>query len=116
MTNHTKNTRLTIEDTNLNHDCLYVNMDYIQKGLSCLDILIIAQIHDFQDDGLCCCITDERLAALFGERVTKVKKSIAKLESLNIIRCTMATEDDTVDNRQRRILTVNDETAWNLSA
>ena len=54
-------------------------------GLKSIDLLIMCKIEGFQQSGLECYMTNEQFSNLFGESVSTVKRSLDKLEDMNII-------------------------------
>jgi predicted transcriptional regulator len=90
------------------------NKDYFGLGLKSIDLHIIAQIEEFQRNNCDCCITNEQLSFQFGESLATIKRSIAKLEELNIVtRSTNFIKGHGRNNKQR-ILSVNDKSEWKL--
>ena len=91
---------------------LAINKKYFGLGLKSIDILIIAQIEEFQRNGCDCYVTNKQLSDMFGESEPTIKRAIAKLEELNIIkRKTTFIEGNGRGNRQR-ILSINDKSQW----
>ena len=66
-------------------DFLAVNKNYLGKGLKSLDLLIFAQIEEFQRNNLQCYMTNDQFSEKFGESVSSVKRSLDKLEEKKLI-------------------------------
>lgn len=96
-----------IEDT-----FLAVNKKYLGIGLRSVDILIIAQIEEFQRNNHECYITNKQFSELSGESEDTIKRALSKLEKMNIIkRKTTFIEGNGKANR-RRILILNSKEVW----
>ena len=92
---------------------LTVNKDYFGLGLKSLDLLIIAQVDEFQRNKYPCYVTNDQFSYMFGASVATIMRSLEKLERLNIIiRKTKYVEENGRGNRQR-ILVLNKLDAWN---
>lgn len=91
---------------------LAVNKDYFNKGLKSIDILIIAQIDEYRRNGHDCYVTNEQFAEMFGDSRETIKRSLTKLENMNIVsRKTTFIEGNGRSNRQR-VLSINDKSQW----
>lgn len=64
---------------------LAINKKYLNLGLKSIDILIISQIEEFERTKRQCYITNKQFSELFGESESTIKRSIDKLNELNII-------------------------------
>lgn len=64
---------------------LAINKKYLNLGLKSIDILIIAQIEEFERTNRQCYITNKQFSELFGESESTIKRSIDKLSEFNII-------------------------------
>lgn len=60
-------------------DFLAVDKERLGKGLKSIDILVMAQIEEFQRNGLQCYMTTEQLSTLFGESERTVERSLERL-------------------------------------
>ena len=93
---------------------LATNKEYLNIGLKSIDILIIAQIEEFQRNECECYVTNKQFSEMFGESEDKIKRSLAKLEKMNIIkRNTTFIEGNGKCNR-RRTLSINDKKEWKV--
>lgn len=96
----------------MDHKFLAINKDILGLGLKSIDLLIISQIEEFQRNNRDCYVTNEQFAEQFGASLNSVKRSIAKLEAMKIIRRkTMFIEGNGRSNRQR-ILTLTNKSDW----
>lgn len=95
-----------------NDTFLAVNKEYFGVKLKSIDILIVAHIDEFQRNGRQCYITNRQFADILGESESSIKRSIDKLEELNVInRHTAFIKGNGRANKQR-ILFVNDRNKW----
>jgi DNA-binding Lrp family transcriptional regulator len=91
---------------------LAINKKYFDIGLRSVDILIIAQIEEFQRNNCECYITNKQFSEFLGESEDTIKRSLNKLEKMKIIkRKTTFIEGNGKANR-RRILIVNNKEEW----
>lgn len=89
----------------LNNNFLAVDKNLFKLGLNANEILILAQILEFQRNTGDCFISNEVLASQFGMSVSTVKRTIDKLEENGYIK-------RTTKNKQKgkeRHLTVNED-------
>lgn len=94
---------------------LATNKEYLNIGLKSIDILIIAQIEEFRRNKCECYVTNKQFSDMFGESEDKIKRSLAKLEKMNIVkRTTMFVKGNGRRNR-RRILSINDKKEWKVN-
>lgn len=94
----------------------YLAVDKENEGLrlKAIDRLIIAQIEEFQNNGRECYITNEQFSWKFGESVSTVKRSIDRLESLNIIKRNTEPSLNNGKTTRKRFLYVNDRKKWSV--
>jgi DNA-binding Lrp family transcriptional regulator len=91
---------------------LAINKNYFDIGLKSVDILIIAQIEEFQRNHRECYITNKQFSEISGESEDTIKRSLRKLEKMNVIkRNTTFIEGNGKANR-RRTLTLNNPGEW----
>ena len=85
---------------------LQINKDLLNKGLSPIEILLTAQVMEFQKNNMTCYMTDEQLAEAFGVSKSTISRALSKLadERRFINRYT-----ETVKNKQVRTLSFNHE-------
>nr|DAK86951.1 MAG TPA: transcriptional regulatory protein [Caudoviricetes sp.] len=96
----------------MDNNFLTVNKDYLNYNLKSIDILIIAQIEEFERNKLSCYITNQQFANMFGESERTINRVIKKLEELNIIKKqTIYIKGSGRGNRQR-ILSINNTKKW----
>lgn len=91
---------------------LAINKKYFGMGLKSIDILIVAQIEEFQRNGCDCYVTNKQFADMFGESERTINRVIAKLEELNVIKRKTTFIDGNGRGNRQRILTVNDCSQW----
>ena len=93
---------------------LAINKKYFNYNLKSIDLLIIAQIEEFQRNKCECFITNEQLSEMFGESESTIKRAIDKLEKMNIInRKTTFIRGNGRSNKQR-VLSINDCREWKV--
>lgn len=87
-----------------NMSFLQVDKDLLGKGLKSIDVLILAQVKEFERNKCECFITNEQFAEMFGESVSTIKRSLDKLEKDKLIkRDTKYIDGNGRANRQRVI-------------
>ena len=64
---------------------LAVNNDYLDSDLQPIDILILSKVAEFNRNQCSCCLTNERLAKMFGTTLYAVKASLDRLENQKYI-------------------------------
>lgn len=62
-----------------------INKEYLGKGLNAVDLLIFSQVEEFNRNGFDCYMTDEQFMDITGATLYKVRKSLDRLENMNII-------------------------------
>ena len=83
---------------------LQVDKDLLGKGLKPIDILILAQVKEFERNKCECFLTNEQFAEMFGESVSTIKRTLDKLEKEKLIkRDTKYVDGNGRANRQRVI-------------
>ena len=83
---------------------LQVDKDLLGKGLKSIDVLILAQVKEFERNKCECFLTNEQFAEMFGESVSTIKRSLDKLELKKLIkRDTKYIDGNGRANRQRVI-------------
>ena len=93
---------------------LAINKKYFNYKLKSIDLLIIAQIEEFQRNECECYVTNEQLSEMFGESESTIKRAIDKLENMNIInRKTTFIRGNGRGNKQR-VLSINDCKQWKV--
>ncbi len=87
-----------------NMSFLQVDKDLLGKGLKSIDVLILAQVKEFERNKCECYLTNEQFAEMFGESVSTIKRSLDKLEDMKLIkRDTKYIDGNGRANRQRVI-------------
>lgn len=98
----------------MDNNFLAINKDYLNYDLKSIDILIIAQIEEFDRNKNFCHLSNQQFAEMFGESKSTVKRTIDKLEKLNIIeRQTTFIKNNGRGNKQR-ILSLNNRSKWKV--
>ena len=93
---------------------LAANKEYLSIGLKSIDILILAQIEEFQRNECECYVTNKQFSEMFGESEDKIKRSLAKLEKMNIIKRNTAFIEGNGKCNRRRTLSINDKKEWKV--
>lgn len=91
---------------------LKINKKYLALGLKSIDILIISQIEEFSRNKCECYMTNEQISALFGESESTIKRSLDKLESMNIISRDTKFIKGNGKGTKQRILSLNERKHW----
>lgn len=91
---------------------LKINKKYLALGLKSIDILIISQIEEFSRNKCECYMTNEQLSVLFGESGSTIKRSLDKLESMNIISRDTKFIRGNGKGTKQRILSLNGRKHW----
>ena len=98
----------------MDNNFLAINKDYLNYDLKSIDILIIAQIEEFDRNKNFCHLSNQQFAEMFGESKSTIKRTIDKLEKLNIIkRQTTFIKNNGRSNKQR-ILSLNNRSKWKV--
>ena len=87
---------------------LAVDKRYLGKNLKSVDILILAQIEEFQRNGKPCYVTNQQFSDMFGESESTIKRSLDKLEEMNLIKRTTVYVDGNGRATKQRVITVCD--------
>lgn len=89
---------------------LAVDKTYLRSGLKSIDILLLAQIEEFQRNGSQCYMTTEQFSMLFGESERTVERSLERLDRGNwIIRKSSFVSGRGRGNRRRILMLAPDE-------
>lgn len=83
-------------------------------GLKSIDLLIMCKIEGFQQSGLECYMTNEQFSNLFGESVSTVKRSLDKLEEMNIIHRRTSKVQSNGKVKKQRVLIFNGKERWKV--
>lgn len=93
---------------------LALNKKYLRLGLKSIDLMIIAQIEEFQRNGCACYITNEQLSEQFGESESTIKRSIDKLEKMNIVKRNTSFVKGQGRSNKQRTLSINPFNQWKV--
>lgn len=93
---------------------LKINKKYFNLGLKSIDILILSQIEEFQRNEHECYITNKQFSEMFGESESTIKRSIDKLESLNIIQRNTQFIKGNGKGTKQRVLSINNYKDWKV--
>lgn len=93
---------------------LKINKKYFSLGLKSIDILIAAQIEEFCRNNCECYVTNEQFSNMFGESESTVKRSIDKLEKLNIIKRQTKFIKGNGKGTKQRILSIQNSSNWKV--
>lgn len=95
----------------MNKDLKYlaVNKKYFGSGLKPIEILIIAQIEEFERNEKTCYITDKQLAYFFGVGTATINRALRKLNDNKIIKITTTFTETNGKISSKRILETTDK-------
>lgn len=86
---------------------LAVNKQYLHIGLKSIEILLIAQIEEFERNNCKCYLTNKQFADIFGESESTIKRALNKLEQLNFIKRSTSVINGNGKSNRQRILSMN---------
>lgn len=86
---------------------LAINKQYFDMGLKSIDLLILAQIEEFQRNGCSCYVTNKQFSEMFGESESTVKRSLDKLEEMKLVKRTTTTNNNGGKQSRVRTLTID---------
>lgn len=93
---------------------LAINKKYLNIGLKSIEILIIAQINEFERNNCQCYITNRQFADIFGESESTIKRAIDKLESFHVLRRQTHFIDGNGKANKQRVLFLNNQEEWKV--
>lgn len=93
---------------------LAVWKDNFGTQLNSLELLIVSQIKEFQNNGLDCYVSNEQFSWMFGESISKVKRSLNKLEELGVIKRSVSFVQGNGKANRQRILYLNNRNKWKV--
>ena len=96
----------------IEHKFLAVSKQYLDIGLKSIDIMIIAQIEEFERNNCKCYMTNKQFANILRESESTVKRSIQKLEKLNVITRYTTTIAGNGKTTKQRVLSLNKYEDW----
>ena len=91
---------------------LAMNKKYLSIGLRLIDVFIISQIDEFQRNNCECYLTNKQLSEISGESEDAVKRSINKLEKMNVIKRNTTFIGGNGKATRRRVLILNNKEEW----
>ena len=96
----------------MENNFLALNKEYLGIKLRSIDILIIAQIEEFNRNGRECYITNKQFSEMFGESEDMIKRSLTRLEKMNIINRNTIFINGKGKSNRRRTLSINNKKEW----
>ena len=93
---------------------LAINKKHLNLGLKSVDVLIIAQIEEFERNNRQCYLTNKYFADIFGESESTIKRSIDKLEGFNIIKRSTAFIKGNGKSNKQRVLSLCNRNKWKV--
>lgn len=93
---------------------LAINKEYFKMGLKSIDILIISQIEEFQRNRCQCYITNKQFSEMFGESEDSIKRSLTKLENLDIIKRQTTFVTGSGRSNKQRVLALKNRKEWKV--
>ena len=96
----------------IEHKFLAVSKQFLDIGLKSIDVMIIAQIEEFERNNCKCYMTNKQFSDILGESESTVKRSIQKLEKLNVITRHTTTVTGNGKTTKQRVLTLNTYEEW----
>ena len=88
---------------------LAVNKQYFDLGLKSLDVLILAQINEFNRNDCECYVTNQQLSDLFNESVRTIARVLDRLEGLNFIKREIVIRKEFGRANRFRVMSVNND-------
>lgn len=93
---------------------LAINKEHLGRGLRSVDIMILAQIEEFQRNQCDCYVTNQQFADMFGESESTIKRSVKRLEDMNVINRNTTFVGGNGKGNRRRLLEVNRPDKWKI--
>lgn len=90
----------------MENNFLAINKEYFKSGLKSIDLLIIAQVEEFQRNKCECFITNKQFSEMFGESESTIKRSLDKLEEMGIIKRKTITNGNGSNKSRVRTLSI----------
>lgn len=85
---------------------LAINKKYFNREFKSIELLIIAQIEEFERNNCECYITNEQLSDMFGESISTIKRALSNLETKGIIKRKTSTVSNNGQKSKQRILSI----------
>ena len=92
----------------MENNFLAVNKEYFNIGLKSIDLLIISQIEEYARNDCSCYVTNKQFSEMFGESESTIKRSINKLEELEIIKRNTSCNNDGSKASRIRTLSIGE--------
>lgn len=86
---------------------LAIDKKYFNKEFKSIELLIIAQIEEFERNNCECYITNEQLSDMFGESISTIKRALSSLETKGIIKRKTSTVSNNGQKSKQRILSIS---------
>lgn len=86
---------------------LAINKKYFNREFKSIELLIIAQIEEFERNNCECYITNEQLSNMFGESISTIKRALSSLETKGIIKRKTSTISNNGQKSKQRILSIS---------
>lgn len=96
------------------NEFLMINKAYMGLGLKSIDLLLISQIEEFQRNKRKCFLTNEQFSFMFGESVSKIKRTLDKLEDLKIVKRETTFVNGNGRANKKRVLIINNPKEWKV--
>ena len=86
---------------------LAINKKYFNREFKSIELLIIAQIEEFERNNCECYITNEQLSDMLGESISTIKRALSNLETKGIIKRKTSTVSNNGQKSKQRILSIS---------
>lgn len=86
---------------------LAINKKYFNREFKSIELLIIAQIEEFERNNCECYITNEQLSDMFGESISTIKRALSSLETKGIIKRKTSTVSNNGQKSKKRIISIS---------
>lgn len=86
---------------------LAIDKKYFNREFKSIELLIIAQIEEFERNNCECYITNEQLSDMFGESISTIKRALSSLETKGIIKRKTSTVSNNGQKSKQRILSIS---------
>jgi len=86
---------------------LAIDKKYFNREFKSIELLIIAQIEEFERNNCECYITNEQLSDMFGESISTIKRALSSLETKGMIKRKTSTVSNNGQKSKQRILSIS---------
>lgn len=86
---------------------LAIDKKYFNREFKSIELLIIAQIEEFERNNCECYITNEQFSDMFGESISTIKRALSSLETKGIIKRKTSTVSNNGQKSKQRILSIS---------